>query len=72
MQSKEYESEALKVNLERTRIVKLDLPEDHQWFLKISEDSFGIHQRTKEFLREFHHPYSNMAEVIKLSRNIAL
>ncbi|MBN1355771.1 pyruvate phosphate dikinase [bacterium] len=68
----EFESEALKVNLERTRVFEIRLSEDHQWFLEITRDSYGLNKRVEGMLRELYHPYSNAAEVARQLREIAL
>jgi pyruvate, orthophosphate dikinase len=68
----EFESKALRVNLERTRPAKISFSEEHVWFMEITRSSYGIHRRAEGLLKEFHHPYSNHALVVKLLREIAL
>lgn len=53
------QSKALEENLSRTRTENIVLPDDFQWFLSLSENYWGVYQRTKEFFEEFHHPYVN-------------
>jgi pyruvate,orthophosphate dikinase len=65
-------SEALRVNLERTRAERIALPEEHQWLLGLCATHFGIHARLEGFLRELHHPYPNPAWLVDEYRNLAL
>ncbi len=55
----QIKSKALEVNLSETQKIKVDIPEEHLWFLSLSSNYYGIHQRTSEFFKELHHPYSN-------------
>ncbi len=64
-------SKALEANLAQTRKIEFEIPEKHQWLLSLSQKYWGIHTRTKEFLTEFHHPYSNRKEVIQQLINIS-
>jgi len=59
-------SQALEVNLSETQSIKFDIPEEHLWFLSLSKDYWGIHQRTSEFFKELNHPYSNITVVAEL------
>ncbi|MBN2461911.1 MAG: hypothetical protein JXB60_09930 [Candidatus Cloacimonetes bacterium] len=65
-------SKALEDNLAQTRDLEVIIPENHLWFLSLSENFWGIHKRTEEFLKELHHPYSNRKEVIELLNNILI
>jgi len=65
-------SKALESNLAQTREIKIHIPENHQWLLSLSENYWGIHTRLEEFLKEYHHPYSNRAEILKLLYNILI
>ncbi|MBN1949066.1 MAG: hypothetical protein JW784_04940, partial [Candidatus Cloacimonetes bacterium] len=65
-------SGALEVNLAQTRVVKVEIPEDQQWFLSLSGNFWGIHKRAQEFIQELNHPYSNRKEVIELLNNILI
>ena len=67
-----FESEALKVNLAATRSKKIVIPPDHEWFVSLSENHFGIHKRAEEFMLEYHHPFTNKEMVVDLLRKIAL
>lgn len=69
---KVIKSEALEVNLSKTKSVEYVIPENHLWFLSLSESYYGIHKSTKEFLLELHHPYSNSKEVIGLLSKVSL
>ncbi|MDX9891439.1 MAG: PEP/pyruvate-binding domain-containing protein [Bacteroidales bacterium] len=59
-------SKALEVNLQRTQNVPYSIPENHQLFISLSENYWGIHKRAEEFFNEFHHPFSNRKEIVKL------
>jgi len=65
-------SKALEDNLAKTRDIEVIIPQDHLWFLTLSENYWGIHKRVKEFFKEFHHPYSNRKEVIELLNKILI
>ncbi|HEX2768221.1 MAG TPA: PEP/pyruvate-binding domain-containing protein [Geobacteraceae bacterium] len=69
---KKFESEALKANLAATRSKKIVIPPDHEWFISLSENHFGIHKRAEEFMLEYHHPFTNQEQVVDLLRKIAL
>ncbi len=53
------QSKALAENLLRTQADAIELPEDFQWFLELSADYWGVYQRTRDFFKEFHHPFVN-------------
>ena len=65
-------SKALEANLAQTRVEEIDIPEEHQQFMSLSQSHRGIHQRTREFMLEFHHPYSNRPLVVDRWREIVL
>ncbi|NLO19974.1 MAG: pyruvate phosphate dikinase [Ignavibacteria bacterium] len=65
-------SQALEVNLSKTKNVEFKIPDEHLWFLSLSEKYWGIHKRMKDFFTEFHHPYSNRKEVIELIINVSI
>ena len=69
---KKIPSQALDVNLAETRGKEIIIPKDHQWFLSLSEQYWGIHTRTMEFLQEFHHKYSAADIVLKQIDKIAV
>lgn len=69
---KPIKSKALEANLAQTRNVEITIPEKYVWFLSLSENYWGIHQRTKEFISELYHPYSNRKEVIDLLINLSI
>jgi len=58
------QSTALEINLAHTRDLIIDIPEEHQWFISLSDNYYGIHKRSEDFFNEFHHPYSNHADVV--------
>ena len=65
-------SQALEVNLKETKSIAYEIPKEHQWFLLLSEKYWGIHQKSNEFFKELHHPYSNKKEVVELFHDIAV
>lgn len=65
-------SQALEANLRITKNVEVIIPDEHQWFLSLSEKHWGINQRAKEFIFELNHPYSNRSVVIGLLTSISL
>ena len=65
-------SQALEVNLSKTKSVDFKIPEEHLWFLALSEKYWGIHKRIQDFFTELHHPYSNRKEVIELIINVSI
>jgi len=67
-----FESEALTANLATTRSKKIVIPPEHNWFINLSENHFGIHKRAEEFMHEYHHPFTNQELVVDLLRKIAL
>lgn len=72
MEDKPIKSEALEANLTQTKNVEYVIPENHLWFLSISENYWGIHKSTKDFFSELHHPYSNKKEVVRLLSKVSL
>ncbi|MCB5258390.1 MAG: pyruvate phosphate dikinase, partial [Candidatus Cloacimonetes bacterium] len=62
------QSQALAENLAQTQVKEIVLSPESQWLLKQSANYFGIQQRTKQFLEEYHHPYANWDEVLFLLR----
>ena len=69
---KTIQSEALEVNLEETRKIKVHVPKRYREFINLSESHFGIHERALKCMTEIHHPYANHAFVVGELRNIAL
>lgn len=65
-------SQALEANLRITKNVEFSIPNEHQWFLSLSEKHWGINQRAREFIFELNHPYSNRSVVIDLFTNISI
>lgn len=65
-------SDALAANLSQTKVDEVIIPENHQWFLSLSKDYWGINNRTAEFLRELHHPMSNRKEVVETLLKISI
>lgn len=61
----ELHSTALEINLAHTRDLKIDIPENHKWFIGLSANYWGIHKRAEDFFNEFHHPYSNRTVVVE-------
>ncbi len=69
---KSIDSKALEANLVLTKHDVYDLPDNHEWLLKQSEEYYGIHQRTKNFFKELYHPYLNVQYVIDLFQQTIL
>lgn len=74
MSSEPFVSQALRVNLERTRraLDGVELPAEHQWLLTQSQGKPGIHGRTASCLWELRHPLPDLAYVGTELRAIAL
>ncbi len=72
LKDKNIKSKALEVNLAETRNIQIEIPEEYQLLLSFSEKYWGIHQRTKEFINEFLHPYSNKKDVIELLIDLSI
>ncbi len=62
------ESQALASNLAQTQVKQIVLSPQSLWLLEQSEAYFGIHQRTRLFLEELHHPFSNLGSALELLR----
>ncbi|MDD2548572.1 MAG: PEP/pyruvate-binding domain-containing protein [Bacteroidales bacterium] len=69
---KKLKSKALEANLQQTRDVEIVIPENHNWFISLSANKFGINQRVTEFIREFNHPYQNVDFLADNLKNIAI
>ncbi len=69
---KELQSKALEINLAQTRDMEVTIPEDHLWFISLSEAYWGIQKRAQEFFHEFNHPYSNRSFVIDQLSNLVI
>ncbi len=67
-----FSSNALEVNLAKTREAELDIPEEQQWFVELSSSKWGINKRTSEFINELNHKYRNDLYVIDALHNICL
>ena len=67
----EIQSKALEVNLRNTK-VDYEIPAEHQWFMSLSENQWGLHKRVMEFFAEYDHPMSNRAEVVKALPNVTI
>ncbi len=70
--SPSLQSDALRVNLAQTRAVSIPIPPEHERLLEITASFYGIQARVSNFLKEFHHPYSNQEDVIRQLRAIVL
>jgi len=69
---KTIQSEALEVNLEETRKIKVHVPRRYREFIDLSASHFGIHERAQKCMTEYHHPYANHAFVVGELRKIVL
>lgn len=65
-------SDALEANMSQTKVDEVIIPDDHLWFLSLSKDYWGIHNRTQEFLKELHHPLSNRKDVMDALLKISI
>lgn len=65
-------SEALRVNLDRTRVLDLRLPASQQWLLDEAATKLGVHGRLESFFQELHHPYPNAKVIVEQYRSIVL
>ncbi len=63
---------ALEVNLAETQRKILEIPGEHLWFLDLSRKYWGIHERTRVFFEEYHHPFPDHAHIIDALRKIAI
>ncbi|MFO7721594.1 MAG: hypothetical protein R6V49_00055, partial [Bacteroidales bacterium] len=68
----EIRSKALEVNLAQTRDIEINIPEEHQWFIGLSSQYFGIQKRATEFFSEFHHPYSSKQVITEQLPNLVI
>ena len=66
------QSEALEVNLEETRKIKVHVPKRYREFIELSASHFGIHERAHKCMTEYHHPYANHDFVVGELRKIVL
>ena len=62
------ESQALASNLAQTQVKQIILSPQSLWLLERSVNYYGIQQRTKLFLEEFHHPFANLDSALELMR----
>jgi pyruvate,orthophosphate dikinase len=69
---KEFSSDAFEANLFATRIAEIEIPENHQKFLDLSVDYWGIHNIAEEFVKELNHPYFNQDFLSEQLNKIAL
>lgn len=65
-------SDALKANMQQTDPGKIEIPEQHQWFIDLSKNYYSLHTRANDCITEYNHPYSNYGYVITQLRNISL
>lgn len=72
MVNRPLQSKALEANLAQTRAEAITLPPEHEAFIALSKSHFGIHQKTREFFLEYHHPFSNRQFVVERWREILL
>ena len=68
----EFESQALAENMKKTQTQNVELPKKYVWFLSLSQEYWGIHKRTEEFLWEYNHPYANNNYIIENIHNICI
>jgi pyruvate,orthophosphate dikinase len=70
-QHKKWQSTALQVNLERTAAA-VEIAPKYQVLLKVVEDYYGVHKRTRELLEEINHPYVNWNFVVEQLKFVSL
>lgn len=70
--SETFKSQALEANLAQTRYKDIFIPEEHQEFIALSANYFGINKRAKECITEYHHPLSNHTFVTEELRKILM
>ena len=70
--SETFRSQALEANLAQTRYKDIFIPEEHQAFIALSANYFGINKRAKECITEYHHPLSNHTFVTEELRKILM
>ena len=70
--SETFKSQALEANLAQTRYKDIFIPEEHQAFIALSANYFGINKRAKECITEYHHPLSNHTFVTEELRKILM
>jgi pyruvate,orthophosphate dikinase len=69
---KDFKSKALEVNLSNTKQENVEFPEDHNFFLSLSDSYYGIHNFTVEFFNEIHHKYPNYKDISNRIRKICV
>ena len=69
---KDFKSKALEANLSNTRQENIDFPEDHEFFMSISDSYYGIHNYTVDFFNEIHHKYPNFKDISNRLRKICV
>ncbi|MDX9757900.1 MAG: PEP/pyruvate-binding domain-containing protein [Bacteroidota bacterium] len=67
-----FESAALRANLEKTRADQTQLPDPHKTLLDAAAAQFGVHNRLRLYLDEYHHPYPNKEWIVSQLRTILL
>jgi pyruvate,orthophosphate dikinase len=70
--SDSFASNALEVNLAKTREAEIEIPSEQQWLINLSKTKWGINKRTREFIEELNHKYRNDLYVIDSLHNICL
>jgi pyruvate,orthophosphate dikinase len=64
-------SSALKVNLERTAAT-IEIPDQYSILLKIVQNHYGLHKKTRELLTELHHPFVNWDYVLRELKSVSI
>lgn len=68
----QFNSDALKANLEQTKTEADNFSEKYIWFINLSKDYYGINNRAKEFSREYHHKYVNYDYLLEVLHDITV
>lgn len=73
MESKHsFESAALRANLETTRADDTRIPSRHRRLLDAAVSQYGVHNRLRLYLEEYHHRYPNLEWIVSQLRTIML
>jgi pyruvate,orthophosphate dikinase len=68
----QFNSDALRANLEQTKTENDIFPKEYIWFINLSKDHYGINNRAKEFSREYHHKFVNYNYLLEVLHDITV
>ncbi|MCK9618681.1 MAG: PEP-utilizing enzyme [Lentimicrobiaceae bacterium] len=72
IKKEKFVSQALEANLAETRYKNIVIPPEHQQFIELSKDYYGISKRASDCFIEFQHPFSNRKFVVEQLREMML